>query len=119
MPDLQSRGALSTTVSTAIVQLFAEYTGRGPTRARTTIADDTVTVVLRDCQTKAEKRLIADGELATVADLRLTFQKTMREDLIGTVELLLERKVIAFMSGNDIEADISCEVFVLGPPSEA
>jgi uncharacterized protein YbcI len=39
----------------------------------------------------------------------------MREDLTAAVEMLTERKVIAFMSDSQLEADYSIEVFVLAP----
>jgi uncharacterized protein YbcI len=35
-------GSLSAAISNHVVRLFAEYTGRGPTRARTTIRDGVV-----------------------------------------------------------------------------
>jgi uncharacterized protein YbcI len=102
-------------ISDAVVRLFREYMGRGPTKARTTIDRDTVTVVLRDMLTRGERKLIDDGELETVLALRIKLQKTMRNDLVSAVEMLTERKVIGFMSGNDLEADIAAEVFVLEP----
>jgi uncharacterized protein YbcI len=40
-------------ISTATVQLLNEYTGRGPTRAKTRIDGDLVTVLLADTLTKA------------------------------------------------------------------
>ena len=39
----------------------------------------------------------------------------MREELVGAVERLSERKVIAFMSDNHIDPDMAAEVFVLEP----
>ena len=38
------------------------YTGRGPTRARTTISGDWVFVTLLDTMTKGERQLAANGE---------------------------------------------------------
>jgi hypothetical protein len=37
----------------------------------------------------------------------------MRDDLVGAVEQITERKVIAFMSDNHIDPDIAIESFVL------
>jgi uncharacterized protein YbcI len=37
----------------------------------------------------------------------------MREDLVTAVEMIAERKVIAFMSDNHIDPDMAVEVFVL------
>ena len=66
--------------------LFADYLGRGPTRARTTLGRDVVTVVLEETLTKAERRLAAEGEQESVITTRRVFQRTMREDLIAAVE---------------------------------
>jgi uncharacterized protein YbcI len=71
-----ARGRLAASISTAVVHAFTEYTGRGPTRARTTIDGDLIVVVLRDGQTKAERALKGDAVLT----LRRAFQETMRAD---------------------------------------
>jgi uncharacterized protein YbcI len=80
--------------------LFAVYTGRGPTRARTTVRDGVVVCITEDNMTKAERRLTQEGE----------------------VELLTGRRVVAFLSDHDAGADMAAEVFVLDGaphPSEA
>jgi uncharacterized protein YbcI len=110
-------GTLNADISRLIVRVVAEYTGRGPTKARTTIRDDTVICVTQDNMTKAERHLTADGETDLVVTLRRKFQTTMREDLVGGVELLTGRRVLSFMSDHDGEADYAAEVFILdGPP---
>jgi uncharacterized protein YbcI len=110
-------GSLSADISRLVVRLVAEYTGRGPTRARTTIRDDTIICVTQDNMTKAERRLAAEGETDLVVTIRRKFQTTMREGLVGGVELLTGRKVLSFMSDHDGEADYAAEVFILdGPP---
>ena len=55
-------GQLSASISNAIVHLHREYLGRGPTKARTSIRDDTIVVVMTDTLTKAEHSLVADGK---------------------------------------------------------
>lgn len=44
-------------ISTGIVRVVREYTGRGPTRARTTIDHDMVTVLMGDTLTHGERTL--------------------------------------------------------------
>ncbi len=39
----------------------------------------------------------------------------MRADLVGAVEALTKRRVIAFMSDNHIDSDIATETFLLAP----
>ena len=102
-------------ISQASVRLFREYTGRGPTKARTMINQDTVMVVFGDTLTKGERALVENGKGDRVNELRHDFQMVMRDDLVGIVEGALERKVIAFMSPNHIDPDTAVEVFVLQP----
>ncbi len=102
-------------ISTLVVGLVAAYTGRGPTRAWTSIDEDLVTVVLRDTLTKGERSLVADGRTQLVLDMRKAYQMTMRDDLVAAVEGIVGRKVIAFLSDNHIEPDIAIETFVLEP----
>jgi hypothetical protein len=51
--------SLNVAIGNGMVQLFAEYTGRGPTRARTTISGDLIAVVLRDAPEDALDALSA------------------------------------------------------------
>jgi uncharacterized protein YbcI len=102
-------------ISTSAVQLLHEYTGRGPTKARTMIDEDMVTVVLADTLTKGEQKLVDNGRDDRVIQLRHDYQMVMKEDLIGIVERQLNRKVIAFMSQNHIDPDLAVELFVLEP----
>jgi uncharacterized protein YbcI len=112
-------GALYSSISNAIVGIVHEYTGRGPTRARTSIRDDVVVVVLQETLLKAEKSLVEDDKADLVAQMRRSFQQTMRADMSEAVSELTGREVIAFMSDSHLEPDYSVEVFVLAPePSE-
>ena len=102
-------------ISTAAVQLLHEYTGRGPTKAKTLISEDLVTIVLADTLTTAEQKLVDNGLADRVLQLRHDYQVTMREDFVAIVERQLGRRVIAFMSQNHIDPDLAVEVFVLEP----
>jgi len=108
-------GVLAGQISRAVVQLFREYTGRGPTQAHTTITEDLVVVMMGDTLLKAEKSLAGDGKTALVLQMRSAVQDTMRHDLTEAVERLSQRKVIAFMSHNHIDPDLASELFVLAP----
>ena len=100
-------------ISTSAVRLLHEYTGRGPTKAKTLINDKLVTIVLADTLTKGERTLVENGHSDRVIELRHDYQMVMRDDLVGVVERQLDRKVIAFMSQNHIDPDLAVEVFVL------
>jgi uncharacterized protein YbcI len=114
-------GSLAASISNAIVRIMAEYTGRGPTKARTSIRDDLVVVLMQDTLTKAERSLLAAGQGDFVLETRKRHQDTMRDDFVGAVEVLTERKVIAFMSANHMKPDMAAELFVLqsGPAGVA
>src|SRR4051812_43987213 len=86
-------GKLSLAISNLTVHLLSEYTGRGPTRARTHLSGDLVAVVLEDTMTRGERSLIRDGEQARVLDTRHAYQRTMREELAGGVAEIMGREV--------------------------
>lgn len=106
---------LSSTISNGVVGLLREYTGRGPTKARTYIKDDLISVVLEDSLTKGERSLVLDGETSLVLTSRRAYQRTMQADLIALVEGASGRKVRAFLSDNHLEPDIAVESFVMAP----
>jgi uncharacterized protein YbcI len=108
-------GVLASQISRAIVQIWHEYTGRGPTKARTTITDELVIVLMADTLLKAEKNLATDGKVEQVLSMRRAFQDTMQAELTAVVEDLTGRKVMAFMSHNHVDPDLAAELFVLEP----
>jgi uncharacterized protein YbcI len=110
-----TNGAMASSISNMVVRLMTQYTGRGPTRARTHISGDLVSVVLQDTLTKAERTLVARGEGTLVLHTRKAFQNTMRDDLVTGVEALTGRKVWAFLSDNHIDPDVAIESFLLEP----
>ena len=116
--DETSSGAIAAEISNGVVGIVREYTGRGPTKARTTITDELVAVVMGETLLKAEKSLVASGETDTVLITRRKFQSTMREDLVALVERALGRRVVAFMSDNHLDPDLAVELFVMEPPTE-
>ena len=108
-------GPLAAAITTKVVQVFGDYTGRGPTRGRTFINENLVSCLLRDTLTKPERSLVAAGEVDTVLEVRRRFQATMRDDLVAAVEDLTGREVAVFMSENHVDPDVALESFVLEP----
>lgn len=111
--------SLALRISNLAVQVFRTYTGRGPTKARTSIHAELITVVLRDTLTKAELTLIAHGRHELVLEMRRAYQEIMRPDLVAGVREFTGRKVIAFLSANHLDPDIAIESFVLEPQPQA
>ncbi|MEA2370608.1 MAG: hypothetical protein QOH12_1002 [Solirubrobacteraceae bacterium] len=112
-------GVKTAAISTLAVRLFNQYTGRGPTKARTFVDDDLVTIVLQDTLTKAERVLADNDQSALVLTTRKTFQDLIRDDLVAGIEGILHRKVIAFLSANHIDPDYGVESFILAPAEHA
>lgn len=120
--DERTPGTLSAAISRLVVRLFAEYTGRGPTKARTVSRDSIIVCVTEDTMTKAERRLTEAGEAELVYTVRRKFQQTMRDDLVSGIELLTGRRVVSFLSDHNAETDHAAGVFLLDgapQPSDA
>jgi uncharacterized protein YbcI len=112
-------GSKSAAISNLTVRLLNQYTGRGPTQARTFFNDDMVTVVLRDTLTKGEISLVDCDHGDMVLATRRIFQDAMTGDLTAGIERILQRKVVAFLSSNHIDPDIGVETFILAPEEDA
>jgi uncharacterized protein YbcI len=113
-----SDGQLATAIASMVVQVLRRYTGRGPTRSRTYLNDELISVVLQGTLTQAERALVADGKSDLVLSNRRAFQNIMRADLIAGIEELTGRTVIAFLSDNSIDPDVKVKSFLLAPQDE-
>jgi uncharacterized protein YbcI len=101
-------------VTNGIVRLFSEYYGRGPTRAKSYLLDDTyVVTVLRDTLTTVERTLADSGHGDQVRAVRLTFQEAMAATFKAVVEEAFGRRVLSYHSQLLIDADMGFELFVL------
>ena len=108
---------LPSAISTTIVRLMRQYTGRGPTTARATIRDKVVLVMLEQTLTKGEQVLVEKGRGENVLALRREFQEAMREESSEKIAELTGRDVMAVMSTNHLVPDLAAEIYVLnGPP---
>lgn len=112
---VDAHGETCAAISTAMVRLLRDVTGRGPTRARSTFFDDMVVCVMSATLTKGETSLVQDGQGDLVLAGRRGFQETMKPRAIAAVEMLTGRTVNAFLSTNHIEPDLAVEIFVLDP----
>jgi uncharacterized protein YbcI len=112
----RNAGELNAAISKAVVRLYSEYVGRGPTKARTIHSGKFVLCVLEDTMTRAERSLSAGGHEDFVLQARHALQHTMQQDLTAAVEAFTHRKVVAMLSANHIEPDLAAEVFMLDEP---
>jgi uncharacterized protein YbcI len=118
LAESATRGSANVAISNAMVQIQREYLGRGPTKVRTSLRDNTIVVLMEDTLTRAERSLVNDGKTELVLHTRASFQGTMKHDMIAAVEEITERRVVAFMSTNHVDPDVACEILVLAPQTE-
>jgi uncharacterized protein YbcI len=103
-------------ISNAMVRLYKEAFGRGPTRARAQFAGaDTLIVLLEDSMTIAERNLAGMGQHERLRDSRQFLQYALEDEFRRVVEEALRRRTLAFISGFDPARDIAVQVFTLQP----
>ena len=81
-------GELADAISQTVVRALSETTGRGPTKAKTTIGENGVFVVLQDTLTHGERTLSDAGQGRAVLDLRRRWQAVMEADVSRAIEEL-------------------------------
>jgi uncharacterized protein YbcI len=117
MPDSVSHdasGAIVATISREIVGIYAEYFGRGPTKAKTLWREEIITVILENAFTRAERVLVEGGRFDQVRLNRQAFQDQVEPLFRETIERVTGRQVVTSLS--QINRDgVAAEVFVLSP----
>jgi uncharacterized protein YbcI len=111
-------GEVMAQISTGLVQLHRRYYGKGPTKAKTHLVDDTVISILRGGFTTVERTLIDEGKAAPVHEMRRSFQVVMEDQFTAVVQESTGRRVIAYMSQIHDNPDLAVEIFVLEPTGD-
>lgn len=62
-----------------------------------------------------EQTLLDGGRGHAVIQQRMEFKEVMRERFEAVIERATGRRVVGFMSGNQQDPDMICEVFILAP----
>ena len=102
-------------IGRGLAELHTEFYGKGPTKAKTYMVNDTVMCILEGGFTTVERTLIEDGNSEAVHEIRRSFQTTMEKPFRDVVERASGRKVIAYMSQIHTSPDLAVELFVLEP----
>lgn len=106
----------SVAISNAIVGLYKEAFGRGPTKARTAfVGPDVIMVLLEDALTVTERTLLALDEIDRLRDSRLVVQEALEERARSVVEGALGRHTLAFITGIDPRRGVAVNIFTLEP----
>ena len=116
--EAEWQGEQLAAVSNAIVGIFSEYYGRGPTKAKTYAFDNYVFTVLEDILTTVENTLVTEGHEDLVRQVRLTFQGAVARRFKEAVSTATGRPVIAYHSQVVFDPPMGFEIFVLEPDED-
>jgi uncharacterized protein YbcI len=113
----ETRKSALVEISDAMVGLYKNQFGRGPTSARTHwCGPDALTCFLEDTLTPAERNLAKMGEHQRLRDTRTFFQYATVAEFCEPVERITGRTVRSFQSSIDTEVDgLSIETFIFYP----
>ncbi|HVD40302.1 MAG TPA: Na-translocating system protein MpsC family protein [Solirubrobacterales bacterium] len=111
--------ALTDAISAALVALYAEFYDHERTTATTYINDNVVVCVLEDILSSGESSQVAEGAGKNVIDGRIAFQEGAQDEFTKAIERLTDRRVTAFLSANQTNPGIACELFFLEAPPGA
>ena len=116
----EARTTILMEVSNAMVRLYKEQFGRGPTQARSHWAGpDSITCFLEDTLTPAERNLVQMGQHQRLRDMRLFFQYATVTGFCQPVENITGRKVRSFHSSIDTKVDgLAIETFIFYPEGQ-
>jgi uncharacterized protein YbcI len=106
-------GELNANIARAVVRIYREICGRGPTKARATYRGNVVVVVLEQVLTRAERSLVASGRCDEALALRRELHGAMRDELALAVSELTRCRVRAVMGDAQFDPDVAAEVFLL------
>ena len=113
MTEVIHGGEQAAAISNAVVRIFAECYGRGPTKAKTYLVDSYVFCVLEDILTTVEQTLVGNGKEKLVREVRLTFQEEVADRFTSAVEEIVGRRVVTYHSQVVFHPPMAFEVFVL------
>jgi uncharacterized protein YbcI len=109
-------GELNAAIARAVVRYHSHLLGRGPTKARAFYSGNIVVIVLEEVMNQAERTLAASGQEDAVLHSKEAAQVAMRPYLRSMIDRLTGCKMLAFMSGNNVNPDVAAELFVLDRP---
>src|SRR3954470_4694793 len=113
------KGSVLVDLSNAVVRIHKQFYGKGPTKARSHLSHDLLTVLLEGGYTRSEQTLHDRGFDEQVVQSRLAMQSAVEDELRNAVEAILGRSVRSFMSANDPSNEMQAEIFVLHPEDTA
>src|SRR4051794_28224855 len=110
-----SGNELNAAIARAVVGIYRDCVGRGPTRAEAFFRHNVVVVLLHGVMTTAERAVAASESNGAALDFRHRLHELMRPQLVASLESLTASQVIALMNDYHLK-DLAVEVFVLDRP---
>jgi uncharacterized protein YbcI len=114
----RQQGTRLAEVSNAVVRIFRECYGRGPTKAKSYMFDAYIVTVLEDIFTTVEETLVNNGEVDLVRRVRLTFQEAVADRFKEAVGEAIGREVIGYHSQVMVDPPTGFEIFMLAPEDD-
>ena len=105
-------GEVASQISREIVRIYAKLYGRGPTKAKTFLANEYALCLLENVFTPAERTLIEAGHGEQVHSTRAAFQDAIETDFTRIVEAATGRNVRAYASQIHTGIDAAFEMFL-------
>jgi uncharacterized protein YbcI len=102
-------------ISDGMVALLTELYGHRPTHTKSYYEDDLVICVQSGGFSRAERTLLEGGRGGVVIQQRIELQQLMHERFEAVIGRATGRRVIGFMSGNQQQPEMMCDVFILAP----
>ena len=106
-------GELNAALTDELTGIQTRYLSRAPASACTFYHGNAIVTLMHDALTKAEKVLARRGRGNDVTEVRGLLRQEMEADFRAAVERLTGRKVLAFLSGHQIEPDVAASIFIL------
>ena len=116
----EARTSILMEISNAMVRLYKDQFGRGPTKARSYWSGpDAIACFLEDTLTPAERNLASMGQHQRLRDMRTYFQYATLREFCEPVERITGRKVRSFHSSIDTKVDgLAVETFIFYPEGQ-
>ena len=109
----RGEGELTLAISAAMLELYATFYGHRRTTATTYINGTVVVCLLEAILTERESEMLVDGRVKEAVDGRVAFQTSSEDEFTSMIERLTHRHVEAFMSANETDPGVACELFFL------
>jgi uncharacterized protein YbcI len=108
-------GLLADAIGIQVADLLRQHTGKGPTRATAAMSSDLVVITLAECLTIAERRLVVAGHGELITSARSAIHQGMRPEATTIVEEFTHRQVVAYLTDQENDPDITVIIFYLAP----